>query len=786
MIKISIIIPVYNVELYLEQCLNSVLAQTLKDIEVICVDDCSKDNSYHILEEFSNMDIRVKVYHFEESKSALQARKAGVMAASGEYIMFLDADDYLESDACRSLYEKIRNENVEILHFSSHIINCANLPEKRIQQNEKAILPCEQRFEEENVFKACFVEKKYSITLWNKVFKTELCKKAFDNMEDQYLPKAQDLYSYFVIAYYAKSYYGWIGEPLHNYCFGRGVTGSNSMDLDKFERYCTQAKVVYALRKFCAEKKVLEQNEAIIDQYYEQWITECVQLWKNELPKEYSVDGLEILYRYWGNKKTVAAIAKESWYQRTEIATKLEGFPKISIKDREVKTIAIYYYHFTIGGVQRVISLLAPMFIKMGYKVVIITDSEASTNDFPLPEGVIRTSILSRENVDRGCFELRLESWKQLSEKYKFDLVLYNAWTSKVLLWDLLYLKKEEIPVVIHAHSVFSFAVNRFQNLFSELPRTFSLADGIVVLSEADKAFWDAYNERVYCIPNPVSQELYVTKSGKWENKSLIWVGRVSNEKQPWAIFSIMEKVVRQVPEARLYLLGNFEDEKWHKMAIDKGIEDSIVFCGEVQEVNSYYEKASVHVATSKYEGFLMTLLESQAHNLPTVMFNMPNLMLGTKEHGVIGVDMLDYTSAASEIVKLLLEEEKWNKASQLAKESYERLKLYDFEGAWEKVLKGEGVASSISAPVMDMIHTLVNHYYEGIKFQDSQKKVQGNLKKDLDRKNQEISSIKNSLSFRTGRMITYIPRKIRGFIWCCKEHGFVYTITYALEKMRK
>ena len=124
MTKISIIIPVYNTQEYLEQCLNSVLNQTLKDIEVMCIDDCSKDSSLEILHQFSNKDNRVKVYHFDEPKSALQARKTGVLNATGEYIMFLDADDYyIHNDFVLRAYNMIVEHNADIIEFGIKYIN---------------------------------------------------------------------------------------------------------------------------------------------------------------------------------------------------------------------------------------------------------------------------------------------------------------------------------------------------------------------------------------------------------------------------------------------------------------------------------------------------------------------------------------------------------------------------------------------------------------------------------------------------------------------------------------
>ena len=771
--KISVVIPVYNTEEYLEQCVESVLNQTMMDLEVICVDDCSRDSSYEIMKSFAAKDPRVKIYRFDESKSALQARKTGVLGSTGEYILFLDADDYLEQDACEKIYNKIRQEQVDILHFSSRVVNCANLPQSRIDSNQKLLTPYQNKLEGRAVFEGCFRDKKFFFTLWNKLINGDLCRKAFTYMEDKYLPKAQDLYSFFIIAYFAKSYMGWACEPLHNYCLGRGVVGSASMNPDKFERYCTQVNIVSALAKFSADRGELDQNQEILDKYHDQWIEECVRLWKNELPKEFAVEGWNILCRYWGVQNVISCVAKLFWYQRGDVARKLEQLPRISLADKKVKTIAIYYYHFTTGGVQRVMCLLAEMFIKLGYKVVIITDSEETAEDFPLPVGAERISIYTREQMDRDNVKPRLEAWDVLMQKYQFDMVFYHAWTSHVMLWDFLYLKNAGIPVIAHAHSVFSFAVNKFQNLFTEITKILPMADGMVVLSDADKVYWDAYAPNVYSIPNPIAEELQHTGTAQWENKSLIWVGRVSNEKQPWAIFAIMEKVVRQVPDAKIYLLGNFDDPKWQNMVQEKGLQENVIFCGLTQNVKAYYEKASVHLSTSKYEGFQMTILEAQAHSIPTVMFRMPNLTIGTPECGVIGVDMMDYAGAADEIVKLLTKQEHWNVNSALARDSYERLSGYDYENAWRQVLTGEQMPSTVTKSVADMIHTFVNHYEEGCKFLESQKR-------------QALPAIDDPISYKIGRIITFLPRKIRGGIRCCKEHGFGYTLKRALGKIKQ
>ena len=114
--KISVIIPVYNVEKYLRQCLDSLVNQTFKDIEVICVDDCSTDGSFKILQEYAQKDSRFIVLKQEVNQGPGVARNRGLDVATGDYIMFLDPDDWYELDACESAYNQIEaNQNDFVL-----------------------------------------------------------------------------------------------------------------------------------------------------------------------------------------------------------------------------------------------------------------------------------------------------------------------------------------------------------------------------------------------------------------------------------------------------------------------------------------------------------------------------------------------------------------------------------------------------------------------------------------------------------------------------------------------
>ena len=121
-VKVSVIIPVYNSEKSIRKCLDSVLAQTLNEIEIICVDDGATDSSPQILEEYAQKDARVRVIH-QENAGAGAARNLGLRMARGEYLSILDADDFFEPEMLALSYQKAKDTNSDIVVFSCNIFD---------------------------------------------------------------------------------------------------------------------------------------------------------------------------------------------------------------------------------------------------------------------------------------------------------------------------------------------------------------------------------------------------------------------------------------------------------------------------------------------------------------------------------------------------------------------------------------------------------------------------------------------------------------------------------------
>lgn len=167
MAEVSVIVPVYQVEKYLRQCLDSIVNQTFKEIEIILVDDGSKDNSGKICDEYALKDNRVKVIH-QDNMGLSDARNSGMNQMSGNYFMFVDSDDYVSEQMIEKLYTSAVETDADVV--------CCNF-EYFWENNENESFSTKQKREELNsseIFSHRKNEKNYGIwtVAWNKLYKS--------------------------------------------------------------------------------------------------------------------------------------------------------------------------------------------------------------------------------------------------------------------------------------------------------------------------------------------------------------------------------------------------------------------------------------------------------------------------------------------------------------------------------------------------------------------------------------------------------------------------------------
>ena len=160
--KVSVIVPVYNVEKYLEKCLETLISQTLKDIEIICINDGSKDSSLNILKKYALNDERIKIID-KHNEGLSAARNDGLNAATGEYIGYVDSDDWVDLNFYEKLYNAAKKYNAEAA--CANIIRCGNKVKKYKLKFEN------EQFITDNVEKLKATKiPKYNY-VWNKIYK---------------------------------------------------------------------------------------------------------------------------------------------------------------------------------------------------------------------------------------------------------------------------------------------------------------------------------------------------------------------------------------------------------------------------------------------------------------------------------------------------------------------------------------------------------------------------------------------------------------------------------------
>jgi len=156
--KVSVIVPIYNVEKYLEKCINSLLSQTLEDIQIILVNDGSKDNSGNIAKEYEKNNKDRVIYVEKENRGLSDARNYGLKYATGDFIAFLDSDDYIEKNAYEEMYNKAIEENADYVEcdFIWEFHNKIRVDKQYPYKNKKEMLS--------------FVR----VVAWNKLIKRQL------------------------------------------------------------------------------------------------------------------------------------------------------------------------------------------------------------------------------------------------------------------------------------------------------------------------------------------------------------------------------------------------------------------------------------------------------------------------------------------------------------------------------------------------------------------------------------------------------------------------------------
>lgn len=253
MIKVSVVVPIYNVEGFLPECVKSITNQTLKDIEIILVDDESPDNCPQMIDEYAKEDNRIVPIH-QKNKWLGGARNAGLKVAKGEYITWVDADDYISEDYCEKLYNFAKQQNCDII--LPCVYNLTSTGEIESISSKKHCFGEAQILDKKQINERLFntLIKSYDFNICRGFINKTIVDKGF--LFDEDIRYAED-YEAALRVYKLVNSVGYLDEPLYYY----RQNETSIMHVVKFERL-KQIIYLFELReKFIAENNLgTEEN----------------------------------------------------------------------------------------------------------------------------------------------------------------------------------------------------------------------------------------------------------------------------------------------------------------------------------------------------------------------------------------------------------------------------------------------------------------------------------------------------------------------------------------------
>ena len=242
-IKVTAIVPAYNVETYLEKCLTNLVNQTLKDIEIIVIDDGSTDRTNEIMQEFAKKDSRIITITQTNQKQGA-ARNRALEIAKGEYVSFVDSDDFVREDMFKTLYEKAKCYDSELV-LSGVLFVDGNMFSEEGECVCKTYFDKDTQFETKEDLKKLRMgivgapvydtdDSKYGMSIWKNLFKTEVIKKnniTFKSEREMLSEDALFMIDYILCISKATG----INEAFYNYCRNEDSI-SKSYKIDRFEK----------------------------------------------------------------------------------------------------------------------------------------------------------------------------------------------------------------------------------------------------------------------------------------------------------------------------------------------------------------------------------------------------------------------------------------------------------------------------------------------------------------------------------------------------------------------
>jgi glycosyltransferase involved in cell wall biosynthesis len=714
--RVSIVIPVFNDEATIAAALESCLAQTLVEVEIVCVDDASTDETKDVIERYQARDSRIRLIRQERNLSAFQARRAGILAAKADHVLFLDGDDELTAEAAKTALRAAETREADLLGFGIEVISPSG---GVVGGYQSRLAPKHEVLNGQEVLDGLFpVDQPAQGQLWRYLFRTQLLRDAYELLpEDLALPRVNDLPLMFLVAALA-SRYSSVPDRLYRYHFGRGGSGQAVETLKQVQFYAEAIRSIDSIAPAVRSIARTSSNAAVLLDSYESVRQSIVGYVCSYLLKHTRTDLTpEMLdHLHACTSATDLIISSARFYPQSLRALKLHSAP-VGLGKTPVRNVLLTTRALTTGGVSGVLLAQAAFLMQSGYRVTIVARRYGSDRK-AVPDGA--TFI---EMVGRGLPE-RLMEWAEICRIHEIDVVIdHQVLYSRDWPEYALVARSLDIANIGWLHNFVGRPIYDLNGLHALLKDNASLLETLVSLSPLDVAFWKLRGvpDAVY-VPNPPSPML-LESVGESEPKhlaprrvELIWWGRLDEHtKQMTQLIDVADELRRLSVDFHLTVIGPDWDgwtaDRFNDAVRRRGLDGYMEAVGERrgQQLTEAIDGADAFVSTSVIEGYQLTIAEAQARGLPVFMYELPWLTLVQDNDGIVAVPQGNAAELARQIATVVRSPERYAELSTASIVAARRELSHDFGRLYEQVITGALPAAFSPQPTLDDARQLLD-----------------------------------------------------------------------------
>lgn len=605
-IKVSIIIPSYNNELYLMKCIDSVICQSIKEIEIIIVDDCSTDDSYNISMRKAQEDKRIKLIKQHKNKGAHMARKAGVMEACGDFIMFLDSDDFYIPNACEIAF-KAACKGYDIVQFGVEIVNHGCLNAKEISAYDywyNSYHPT--YYETKDMLDDMIIRQKLSHSLCHKIYERNMLQKSFAQMEDEYFTLTEDFYEFLVILSNTRNFYS-IKDKI--YVCNRGIGMSFYKGSQKaINRRLGIEKLLNPSKKFLNKNNINIYYDYIIDFLFTSSAKDI--LGTDESNFNYFIKKLAGQY---GILRCIKNILKRYQGNYNSIFNKFQFLHQPTI-NKACKNIGIYCPNTIIDNSKTIFNQIMHTFENQKLNIHLFTDYKSDISITCNEPITIHRNHYKHQTIEDIHKYLTI-FYDQIT-KNNVDIVIYFINEQTLTWWNIFLLNLLNIPII--------------GILFSDIPYLVALArksDSVShqwsnILKVMNKVICFSDTANIYMRINGIDSTKislygdapYIKKVNNDVCCHILYTGAISsNNKQLNNIFLIIESIRKKNYEVKIYIIDDFINKdfklKFKNMIKKYSLNNNFIYISEIND--DILNKIQVILSTSYMEDSFKELLLS-------------------------------------------------------------------------------------------------------------------------------------------------------------------------------